>query len=310
MNGIAAALSVVILVGQQSPTFKATAHVVQVEVQVLRGRQPVTGLTAEDFELHDNGKSQTVRLSSFDAIPVSLLLVLDTSESVRGQRLEQLRSAVEKTVLTLREQDSAAIITFGDRVRLLHGWTTRKDSLVQAVKGIQPSGGTGLYDAVVAAVGFRGGAPGRPLVIVFSDGVDTTSWTDAESALQHARQSDFAIYSVTAEDEVPKARLEQLRAFRQRPELRAAFRGDPSLFPFGFFEALADVTAGEALYVSDSKDIATLLQTIVGMFTSSYLLSYTPTESTPGWHAIDVKLRRRAGTVRARDGYMRFENPR
>ena len=78
---------------QQSPAFTSKIEAVRVDVLVTDNGQPVRGLGPADFEIVDNGVPQQVELVSFDEIPLNVILALDMSDSVAGERLEQLRGA-------------------------------------------------------------------------------------------------------------------------------------------------------------------------------------------------------------------------
>jgi hypothetical protein len=93
---------------------------------------------------------------------------------------------------------------------------------------------------------------------------------------------------------------------RQRAALKRWLASDPTLFPQMLLERVTEETGGDLLYVSSSRDLPAAFARIVGDFKSRYLLSYTPTGvSRAGWHPIEVKLKGKVGTVRARRGYAR-----
>ena len=81
----------------QAPPFRAGVEVVELDVSVTRGGKPVTGLTARDFALTDNGVAQEVQSVTLDRLPLSVTLVLDTSRSVSGDRLARLTQAGGRT---------------------------------------------------------------------------------------------------------------------------------------------------------------------------------------------------------------------
>jgi len=103
------------LVAQQ-PTFKAGVEAVRVDVLMTRGGQPVTGLTAKDFQVRDNDVRQDVDHVSFEEIPVNVMLALDGSDSVKGERERYLRSASLGVLDRLMPKDQAGLVRFGDAV--------------------------------------------------------------------------------------------------------------------------------------------------------------------------------------------------
>jgi Mg-chelatase subunit ChlD len=99
------------------PSFGAEVEVVQVDVAVSRKGRAILGLTAEAFEVRDNGVVQDVELVSAGEMPLSVVLVLDTSASVAGEKLKRLRGAAGALLDGLAPGDLAALITFSQMVR-------------------------------------------------------------------------------------------------------------------------------------------------------------------------------------------------
>ena len=93
----------VIVRGEQQPTFRAGVEVVRIDVSVMRGIVPVAGLDRDDFELIDNGVVQALDAVSLDQAPLNLMLVLDTSASLDGERLNHLIDATNELVRSLRD---------------------------------------------------------------------------------------------------------------------------------------------------------------------------------------------------------------
>src|SRR5439155_11596525 len=92
-------------VSAQQPAFTTKVEAVRVDVLVLDNGRPVTGLTPADFEIADNGVPQHVDFVSYEQIPLNVVLALDMSESVAGERLEQLRDAGRAVLDGLAKDD-------------------------------------------------------------------------------------------------------------------------------------------------------------------------------------------------------------
>ena len=287
--------------------FRSSADAVLVDVQVLAGGKPVSGLTAADFELKDSGVRQDIQVASFADVPISLLLALDVSASVEGERLERLTAAAREAVDALRPGDQAAVLTFRDRVQLHTDWTSDRAALRTRLGELKAAGWTALYDAVFSAVSLREKAAGRVVVLVFSDGIDTASWLDATAAIEAARRSDVVITAVSAAERVqPSSAREARLALGLDAHLRRWFDTDPSLFPYAFFEVLTAQSGGQLLHVSSDEQLAPAFRRIVDEFKTRYLLTFAPKGVPPdGWHPIDVSLKRIRGDVKARRGYWR-----
>jgi VWFA-related protein len=262
---------------QQAPSFAARTDAVRVDVLVTENGRPVAGLDADDFEIHDNGVRQRVDLVSFEKIPLNLLLTLDVSASVSGERLTHLRQAASAVLRDLRSEDQAALVTFGDAV-VVHGGLTHDFSTIDAALArARPGGRTALLDAIYAAVIVGEADAGRPLLLVFSDGVDTASWLTASQFLRTAQKSDAVIYSVTVGGTSP-------------------LLGDLSL-----------ATGGSVLDIASTADLQKAFRDVLDEFRHRYLVSYTPTGvPSAGWHALAVKVRAAGKDVRikARPGYL------
>lgn len=268
------------LLAAQAPTFSARTRAVRIDVLATSGGRPVTGLGADDFEVRDNGVVQRVDLVSFEEVPLNVVLALDVSDSVSGERLTHLRQAATAVLQDLRDRDQAALITFSHAI-VVHVALTRDRSLLEAaLSRVEPEGGTAIVDAVQSAIVLGESDAGRALVLVFSDGVDTASWLTQPELLKTTRRSDAVIYGVTARASTPLLR------------------------------ELTDGTGGSLLDVASTADLQAAFRTVLDEFRSRYLVSYTPTGvPTNGWHTLDVKVKTRRGArVKARPGYLGEEH--
>ena len=287
--------------------YRSSTDAVLVDVEVLAGGKPVPGLTAADFELKDTGVPQEIQAVSFADVPISLLLALDVSASVEGDRLQRLMAAAREAVAALRTDDEAAVLTFRDRVQVHTGWTRDRAAVASRLGELKAAGWTALYDAVFSAVSLREKAAGRVVVLVFSDGADTASWLDAPAAIEAARRADVVITAVSAAARVQASSGREARlALGLDAHLRRWFDTDPSLFPYAFLEALTGETGGQLLHTSADEQLAPAFRRIVTEFKTRYLLTFTPKGVPPdGWHPIEVTLKRSRGQIKARRGYWR-----
>jgi hypothetical protein len=119
MKLVIAALLTAQAVSSLQTTFRSGIEVVELDVSVTRGGVPVTGLAARDFVLTDNGAAQEVQSVTLEQLPLSVTMVLDTSQSVAGDRLQHLVQAGEGLVAALHPDDRAALVTFSHAVDLL-----------------------------------------------------------------------------------------------------------------------------------------------------------------------------------------------
>jgi len=262
--------------GQQA-TFSSRLEAVRVDALVTERGRHVTGLTAADFEVVDNGVRQSLDLVSFETLPLDVVLVFDLSASVKGERLEQLHAAAKAVLGGLTARDQAALLSFNHRVQLQQALTGDMRAVGDALAVVEPRGETALFDGTYAGllIGARDAA--RTLVVVFSDGVDTASWLSASQVLDAAKRTDAVVYALSA-------------------------RGSGSA---PFLRDLADQTGGSAIEVESLRELSARLLTILEEFRHRYLLSYSPQGvTTAGWHRLEVRVKGRRGVaVRARAGY-------
>ncbi len=259
---------------QQAPRFSSGIEAVRVDALVTNRGAPVTGLTARDFEVRDNGVLQDVRLVGHEEIQLNVVLVLDLSASVQGERLQDLRRASRALVGRLKPEDGAAVLGFSHAVLLASTLTKDHASLLTVLDSAKPAGDTALVDAVYAGLIVGEREPGRVLVMVFSDGLDISSWLAPSRVVDVAKRSEAVVYAVSTKGDRPP-----------------------------FLEQLTTQTGGRILRV-DTRNLGPTFLQILSEFRERYLLTYTPRGvARGGWHRIDVRVKGRRLTVKARRGY-------
>jgi VWFA-related protein len=278
--------------------FRTTAEGVRIDALVTDGNRPIAGLQRQDFILLDQGVRQDIETIAIEDIPLSMLLALDTSESVAGQKLRALVDGVEAAASALGPRDRSALLTFTEEIRLRTPWSAGGSAIIKTLPGLSAAGATALVDAGFAALTLRDDLPDRRhLVILFTDGEDTSSWLSWRGLLDRARRTDVVVYGVAQ-------RSWQTARPRSMPLIAFVARDDEP--PGDVLETLADVTGGRVLAARDPDGLRDAFTRIVQEFRSRYVLTYTPKNvETTGWHPIEVKLKDRKGTIKARRGYTR-----
>lgn len=284
-------------------TFRGGTDAVEVDVLVTRGGRPVASLTVDDFELRDSGVIQRIDAIAVEHVPVTAMLVLDVSESVDGQPLEHLRSAVDAAAGALSASDRLALLTFSHHVTMAAQPTTDLERVRSAVRAVKAGGATALYDGAFAALAMRERVKGRAVMLVFSDGDDTASWLDPRDVIAAAQRSDVVVYGVTL---AQRAERENLNAVMQNRREQEWFLQEPALYGRQFLGVLATESGGAVLVAERSDSLRDTFVRVISEFKSRYVLTYTPTGVAPGgWHALDVRLKRVRADVTARRGYLR-----
>jgi VWFA-related protein len=304
MKGAALALLVVLSIAggeAAAQRFRSGVDVVAVDALVTEGGRAVTGLQAADFQLRDNGVLQEIDSVSVDEAPISMLLALDTSNSIQGPTLGHLKQAAITAVDALSANDRAAVMTFAETVTLRADWSAPTPATRAAIAAAESGGSTSLYDASYAALTLHDSLPGRrSYVVLFSDGGDTSSWLPRSAVLERARRSDAVVYVVTRRAPRPDTRME----YRSGIELWAPPSRAPSDGPA--MTELAAIAGGRVFVVQRADELRAAFAAVVSQFRSRYLLTYRPRGvEGAGWHAIDLKLTRGRATVTARRGYAR-----
>jgi VWFA-related protein len=276
--------------------FRSGIELVSVDALVTNGRTPVAGLTADDFDLRDNGVPQAIEQIALEQLPLRVAMSLDISTSVEGERLEQLRTAAVSIIHRLRPQDRASVSAFSHKLDRLIPLTGDRRQLLDAIGRLEAGGGTSLQDAAFAAIALRDAGPGRTLVVLFSDGVDTTSFLSEADVLRAAERSDVIVYPVGVRTTIPQGprydrRLAVINAQLEDRNTR-------------FLRDLAGTTGGRVVMAEGDRAIGDAFGRVLDEFSSRYVLAYTPTGvPAPGWHRIDLTLKRKKGTITARRGY-------
>jgi VWFA-related protein len=254
-------------------TFKSGVEVVELDVSVTRGGVPIAGLTARDFALTDNGAAQEVASVTLEQLPLSVTMVLDTSQSVAGERLQYLVQAGTGITAALHREDRAALVTFSHAVDLRVPMTGDLTAIRDALGAMKGNGATALRDAVHLALQLQPHDQTRPLLLVFTDGHDTASWLTEDAAIDSARRAGVVIHVVRVESDA-------------------------------FLDKLTQISGGRSWSATSDRQLQDLFTRALDEMRARYLLTYTPRGvRQPGWHELKVKLKNGSADVTARRGY-------
>ena len=275
---------------------------VYVDAFVSQRRDPVVGLTAADFELKDNGVVQKIDLVSAEALPLTAVLVFDSSNSLAGERLAALQASGKAFLESLRPQDEVSLFTFAGETQWLVRPTADKAAIARALDVLQPGGATAVLDALYAALVLPQ-TQGRTLVVLFTDGEDNMSWLDWRQMRVVAERSNALIHVVglkRVEDTVGALPSVDLSG-RMLP-----MTGTPSmefLHTWGMRQ-IAESTGGRYWEAESPARLKSAFAAITETMAQRYILSYEPQGvKRPGWHEIELRLPGRTGDVHTRRGY-------
>jgi VWFA-related protein len=263
---------------KQLPTFSSGVEVVRLDVSITQDGVPVRGLTASNFRVFDDGVRQKVELVGQDDTAIHAVLALDTSLSVAGQKLADLKRAANLFVDALQPEDALSLMTFSECLDLSIAASQDRKAAHTAIELARTRKTTSLRDACLASLIAADPAQGRPLVLVFSDGRDVGSWKPRHIVIDQARQAEVVVHAV-----VPSAEVSS-----------------------GFIEELTDQTGGRIWYAIGEEQLERAFLQALEEFRARYRLRYYPQEvKGGGWHKLKVTLRNANGKVRARPGYLR-----
>ena len=268
----------------------------QLFATVTRNGRRVAGLRRSDFRVSDEGARQELVTFEGGDVPLTAVLLLDSSDSMRGSRLAAALDGAAVFVDGMSELDEASVMLFSDRLLRSTPFTSEAEELRAALSGVKPSGGTSLNDHLYLAIQKLEDRQGRRVIVLFSDGADFLSVLPMEEVLPAARTSPALIYWIflkgAAEDEVPSFSSSWRDADGNEEEFRALRR--------------AIEESGGQVHVLDSFDqVAQAFGAIIEELRDQYVLGYYPTErhGNGDWHKVRVRVRGDDLTVRTRGGY-------
>ena len=284
---------------QQPATFEARIEAVYVDAFVTRKGVAVTGLGASDFELKDNGIRQSVELAAVDAVPVSAVLVLDTSGSVAGETLASLQVAGRAFLDGLRRGDDATLLTFSHEIRRQVPPTRDLAEVRRGLNGLAAAGYTALWDALYAGLKTPV-ARTRAMLVVFTDGQDNLSVLGEDDVLAVAVESDVLVHIVGLGGAKPSLLFppklpERIPPRPAEPDYVRALR------------RVAEATGGRFWEATSASRLKDAFAAILESMKTRYVLRYEPEGVVrEGPHRVDVWLRGGQGEVRARRAYTVF----
>lgn len=303
----AAVLSVPALLAAQAaapvrpPQFRSTVRTVPVYVTVVGddGRL-VTDLTRDDFEVYDDGERQPITVFSNAAQPITVVMMIDRSGSVRAS-FRLIQDAAAAFVRRLRPADKARIGSFANRVQVdPRAFTGDRDELLQIIyTELQDSGATPLWNAIDVAMTALLHEEGRRVVLVFTDGRDsplTSRRTNLseDDVRERAVREDVMVYGIG------------LTGTQRGPG------GGGSGLPFGGVEQapdeglvrLAAVSGGGYFPIRSASNLGETFARVADELHRQYLLGFVPAKLDGRTHRIEVRLAREGLTARARQSYV------
>ena len=276
----------------QTPRFTSRVTTIPVTVTVTdSGGRLITGLTRDDFEIYEDGRREPITQFTDERVPVSLGVVLDSSDSMRGEAMVDARGAVDRFIGDLlSSEDEAFVATFNHSPRSVTPWRKPPAMLVNVLSKLSPTGGTAMYDAMVAfAPLFEQRTNVRAAMVVVSDGADTASDHTLQQARESLRRSDAFVYAIAID----------------APDGRVSTRVNP--------DALREITGPSGGYteiVRSAADLGPATARIADELNKQYTLAYSSSRPPDGtWRTIRVRVTRGEYLARSRRAYFATRDP-
>jgi VWFA-related protein len=345
VSGLVCLAATTPIAGQQDGfRFRTAVELVNVTATVTdRNGHFVSGLRREDFRVFEDGQPQDITHFSADRVPVSLGIVVDTSSSMSGEKMQAARRALERFLFDLLDPaDELFLYRFDENPELVQGWTTDRQQIIRALGRLEPRGGTAMYDAVAEAVQLaERGKHRKKALLLISDGNDTSSSSALLAVKQLIRQSEVLVYAIgidaRASSSSPFVRWQSSLTQRRpppRPPIPLPFpipggRRPPPTWPprtpprspvpnppttgtvrespanEGALREITDDSGGRTEMIRSPNDLDPATAGIADELSRQYYLGYSPTAKKDGlWHTIEVRVRDQSHYVRARRGYV------
>ena len=294
--------------------FRSGVDAVVIPASVRSGNKPVSGLTAADFELRDNGVLQELQDVSAEKMPIDVTLLLDLSSSVDGPMLQRLKSAVADTASLLRSDDRIRLVAISQVLREVFSFRPKAGSM--PLDSLSAEGATSLYDGLAATMMRPTELGRRQIIVAFTDGRDSTSIVDQATAKAIARLTDAVVTIVVP---IAGGRADVSRRLSQRaggtPDSLAGAanvtvngQGPAGVSPDGVPLILGEIvapTAGQVLALGPDDSISKVFKAVLDDFRATYVLQYVVRGVAPAdWHDVEVSVKGHGKyEIRARKGY-------
>ena len=251
----------------QSRVFRSGASMVALNVTVLDGKRPVAGLGQQDFEVFEDGVQQNVRFFEAKAVPLDVILLLDSSSSM-NDKMDVVHNAARGFMKMLREGDRGAVVSFADSVTILQPLTFDPQAIETAINSTQARGSTSLYNAIYVALKQFGrsasdaGEVRRQAIAVLSDGEDTASVVAFEDVMALARKTGVGIYTIALQSQFAALRSGGGKKYFSDAEYA--------------MKSLAQETGAQSFFPGSVHELKGVYDIITNELAAQYSLGYSP----------------------------------
>lgn len=282
-------------VDAQQVTLRAPTSLVVVPTLVeSSGKEPVFNLSASDFSVKDNGVEQKVHLDAdTDHAPISIVVLLQVGGSAvrEFQKYEGLPAMVE--ALAGKTPHETAVVAFDSRPRMLQDFTSNADAVEQAIYSIQPGDdGAAILDSIWYAVDMLNDEPkeNQRVVLLLSETRDHGSHTPVREVVRKVGRSDVIVYSLAFSP--GRGDLFDFSHVGNSADLIAPLKLAINAMRRNAAAAIPHMTGGQYLRFNKGKQLDSEIGMLANQVHNRYILSFQPSDPTPGLHVLKVALRR------------------
>lgn len=253
------------------------------EFTAVGGGQAPVALSLDDLIIHEDGVPQKVDTFHEAVLPVTFMLALDNSGSMK-KSAAQAQQAAREFISAMRPEDQLGMILFADKANVVHSPTRLREASLQAIEGYVADGGTALHDALFDSLDQMAKVEGRRVVVVVTDGRDENAASNGpgslrtwEDVLFKLAQTEATVYAVGLGSRVNRAHLQQI----------------------------ADLSGGAAYFPADVTTLAADYHKILDELRRRYVIGYESTNRARNgdWRKVDIRTRQEDVRVRSRGGY-------
>ena len=259
----------------------------------------VLDLSRDDFRVLDNGTEQKLVTFERGEVPFNAVLLLDTSESMRGPRIEASRAGVRAFLAGMKDVDLASLVLFSDRLLAATPFQSDNKPLEAVLKKTDAQGGTAINDHLYLALKLLDGQVGRGVVVLFSDGTDVQSVLSMQEVLWKERRSQSLLYWLQLNEEGSR-----------RTSISSAWRNfEANDREFRDLQRAVIESGGRIEGIASISGVEGAFKEILAELRDQYVLGFYPSNARHDgkWHEVQIKIPTRSGLhVRARGGYVDY----
>jgi Ca-activated chloride channel homolog len=269
----------------------------QLYVNVMSAGQRVPDLERSDFNIIDGGRHEQIVTFEHGDIPMTAVLLLDCSGSMKGERFQAAVRGARTFLRRMAPLDEAKLMLFSDRLLGMTPFTRDAGVLEEALESVEPVGGTAINDYLYAGLKLLDGRQGRRVVVLFTDGLDLHSLLAMRDVLWKAQRSQAVLYWIYLRDPSESGPVEISTAWRGYEGNREEFK---------LLHRAVEESGGHIAELDSPSELEGAFGEIMDELRQQYVLGYYPQEThrDGSWREVDVRVKRLGAKVRTRLGYI------